>query len=118
MKIAIPTNNNVVDGHFGHCAYYTIFTVDENKQITTTEMLKSPAGCGCKSNIAETLSQIGVKVLLAGNMGQGAVNVINAQGIDVVRGCEGDVSSVAKEWLAGNITDNATVCSDHTGCNH
>ena len=38
MKIAVPTRENVVDDHFGHCAYYTLFTVDDDKNITDTEM--------------------------------------------------------------------------------
>ena len=29
MKVAIPTRNNVVDDHFGHCEYYTIFTISD-----------------------------------------------------------------------------------------
>jgi len=32
MKIAVPTTqNNLVDAHFGHCEFYTIFTIDNNK---------------------------------------------------------------------------------------
>ena len=42
MKIAVPTRENVVDDHFGHCAYYTLFTVDDDKNITDTETLPSP----------------------------------------------------------------------------
>ena len=52
MKIAVPTRENVVDDHFGHCAYYTLFTVDDDKNITKIEPHPSPQGCGCKSNIA------------------------------------------------------------------
>ena len=67
MKIAIPTRANAVDDHFGHCEYYTIFTINDNKEIVAQETLEAPAGCGCKSNIAQTLSEMGVKVMLAGN---------------------------------------------------
>ena len=31
MKIAVPTRDNMVDNHFGHCAYYTIYTIEDNK---------------------------------------------------------------------------------------
>jgi len=31
MKIAIPTRNNEVDDHFGHCDYYTIYDIDKKK---------------------------------------------------------------------------------------
>ena len=103
MKIALPTRQNIIDSHFGHCEYYTIFTVDNNtKKIVNEETLASPAGCGCKSNIATTLSEIGVEIMLAGNMGEGAVRVLNNSGIEVLRGCSGDVKTVALNWLEGS----------------
>ena len=69
----------MVDDHFGHCDHYTIYTI-EDKTITATQTLPSPQGCGCKSNIASTLHDMGVEVMLAGNMGQGALNKLSAAG--------------------------------------
>jgi len=114
MKIALPSRQNLIDNHFGHCEYYTIFNIDENrKEILSQETLASPTGCGCKSNIAQTLSEIGVKVMLAGNMGDGAVNVLNNAGIEVVRGCSGDVKEVALKWLEGSVVDSGDSCHEH-----
>ncbi|NRT87083.1 putative Fe-Mo cluster-binding NifX family protein [Clostridium beijerinckii] len=114
MKIALPSRNNNIDDHFGHCEYYTIFTVDtQSKKIIDSETLESPAGCGCKSNIASTLSDMGVKVLLAGNMGEGAVRVLNNAGIEVLRGCSGDVKAVAEKWLEGSLIDSGDSCHNH-----
>ena len=64
MKIAIPTRNGHVDDHFGHCAEYTIVDISDNK-IVSQQTLPSPQGCGCKSNIASTLQQMGVTMMLA-----------------------------------------------------
>lgn len=114
MKIALPSRQNQIDNHFGHCEYYTIFTVDKDKkEIISQETLPSPAGCGCKSNIAQILSNIGVSVMLAGNMGQGAVNVLKNSGIEVIRGCSGDVKTVADNWIQGNIADSGDSCHEH-----
>lgn len=120
MKIALPTNNSNIDNHFGHCEYFTVYTLNDSKEITSEEIVKSPVGCGCKSNIASTLSELGVKVMIAGNMGQGAVQVLNNSGIDVVRGCSGDVKEAANKWLRGEINDSGKGCSshDHGDCNH
>ncbi|MEE0882166.1 MAG: NifB/NifX family molybdenum-iron cluster-binding protein [Bacteroidales bacterium] len=71
MKIAVPTRENLVDDHFGHCAYYTIFEI-ENNEITNRSTLPAPAGCGCKSGVAAILQAEGVSLMLAGNMGEGA----------------------------------------------
>ncbi len=117
MKIALPSRQNQVDAHFGHCEYFTVFTVNENREIMSEETVPSPANCGCKSSIAQTLAQMGVKMMLAGNMGQGAVNVLNGCGIEVLRGCAGDVKKVAEGWLAGTLKDSGIACDLHEhGC--
>jgi len=117
MKIALPACRNQVDEHFGHCEYFTVFTINDDHTIMSEETVSSPAGCGCKSNIAETLSQMGVKMMLAGNIGQGAVNVLDGHGIQVLRGCKGDVKRVAEQWLSGNLKDSGIACELHEhGC--
>ena len=80
MKIALPTRDGRIDDHFGHCDHYTIVTVEGGKVIATEDM-PSPEGCGCKSDIAPQMARIGVRMMLAGNMGNGALNVLNSNGI-------------------------------------
>ncbi len=113
MKIALPTKDNMIDSHFGHCDHFTVFTLNENREIISEEKVESPVGCGCKSNIAGTLAQLGVKVMLAGNMGDGAVNVLGSSGIKVVRGCSGNVRDVATGWITGQILDSGVGCHAH-----
>jgi len=123
-KVAVPTKGNVVDDHFGHCAGYTVFTIDESSKIEKTEIIPSPQGCGCKSNIASVLKEQGVTVMLAGNMGNGALNVLQNNGIDVYRGCTGDVRQLAEDFLQGKIGDSGEGCKSHEQhgadhqCNH
>lgn len=122
MKIALPTRGTNIDDHFGHCERYTIFTVNENRDIVNTETVPSPQGCGCKSNIAAELQAQGVTVMLAGNMGAGALGVLTRHGIEVVRGCSGEVKSIAEAWLKGTLADSGVGCShthdDGHVCNH
>jgi len=124
MKIAVPTRGNEVDDHFGHCESYTVFSIDENKNIISSEILPSPQGCGCKSNIAAVLKEKGVGVMIAGNMGNGALNVLKSQGIEVYRGCSGDVRQVAETFLQGKLNDSGEGCHHHEHqreehqCNH
>lgn len=113
MKVAVPTRGNNVDDHFGHCEAYTIFTVDANNKIEKTELLPSPQGCGCKSNIASVLKEMGITVMLAGNMGGGALNILNRHGIEVYRGCSGDVRKLAESYLEGKISDSGLGCAHH-----
>ncbi len=117
MKVAIPTHGNSLDDHFGHCEAFTVFTINDNREIVSDEIVPSPAGCGCKSDIAQILSKMGVRMILAGNMGEGAVNVLRSSGIDVLRGCSGDVRKVAENWLNGTLKDSGITCTQHEhGC--
>ena len=77
--IAIPTREGMVDDHFGHCTYYTVVTLDEQNQVVKQERLDSPEGCGCKSNIASVMQEMGITLMLAGNMGIGAYNKLARQ---------------------------------------
>lgn len=112
MKIALPSRDNQIDSHFGHCEYFTVLTTEGSK-ILHQEIVPSPAGCGCKSNIASVLAELGVTVMLAGNMGDGAVNVLSNFGIEVIRGCAGSVNDVALAWLTGTLADSGNSCHDH-----
>jgi len=115
-KIAIPTREGMIDDHFGHCAYYTVVAVNDNKVITT-ERLDSPEGCGCKSNIAAVMQEMGITMMLAGNMGMGAYNKLSAHNIEVIRGCHGRVEDVVNDYLKGKLKDSLESC-DHHDCDH
>jgi predicted Fe-Mo cluster-binding NifX family protein len=116
MKIALPSNGTQVDEHFGHCQCFTIFEVDDQHKIVSEDVLTPPPGCGCKSNIVPQLARMGISVMLAGNMGGGAVNILIGNGIEVVRGCSGNVREVAQAWLAGRVDDSGASCQSHGGC--
>ena len=113
MKIAAPvTLSNEIDSHFGHCSFYNVYTISD-QQITDIEKIDSPQGCGCKSNIASVLASKGVTLMLAGGIGEGAINVLNYSGIDVIRGCDGNATEVVKLYLAGSVQDSGSSCQQH-----
>lgn len=120
MKIAVPTREGLVDEHFGHCEAFTLFTLDEARAVVAEEILTPPPGCGCKSSIVPDLVERGVTVLVAGNMGEGAVMKLQGHGIQVVRGAAGPVRKAVEAWAAGGLADSRTIClaHGHDGCGH
>ena len=119
MKIAVPiTKDNQIEGHFGHCDSYGVFTINEKKEIADFRNIQSPQGCGCKSDIASLLASDGVKVMLAAGIGGGAVNVLNNSGIEVIRGCAGDATEVVKQYLSGLVEDQGSSCYKHDEHHH
>lgn len=115
MKIAVPTKeNNRIDDHFGHCEYYKVFNISDNNEIIGEQIVESPQGCGCKSNIAFDLSELGVKIMLAGGIGEGAINKLSNHNIQVIRNCKGDVNELVSEYLNGKVIDGGTNCASHS----
>ena len=125
-KIAVPvTSSNQIDGHFGHCEFYNVYSVSDKNVITEIQTIKSEQGCGCKSNIASVLFEQGVTVMLAGGIGGGAINVLNSVGIQVIRGCSGDAHEIVELYITGKISDSGESCFQHEHhgegghvCNH
>ncbi|MDD5183947.1 MAG: NifB/NifX family molybdenum-iron cluster-binding protein [Paludibacter sp.] len=114
MKIAVPTKeNNEIDAHFGHCEFYTIYTVSDQNELISKEKMESPQGCGCKSNIAEVFENDGVKIMLAGGIGDGAINKLSMHGVSVIRNCKGNVTEIVRQYLAGNLKDGGSSCASH-----
>ncbi|MEW5774584.1 MAG: NifB/NifX family molybdenum-iron cluster-binding protein [Thermodesulfobacteriota bacterium] len=121
MKIAVPTRQGRVDEHFGHCESFTVLTLDENRAVAGEESFTPPPGCGCKSNVATTLRDMGVTLLIGGNMGEGAAVRLRSEGIAVVRGASGPVRQAVADWAAGRLADSKITCLSHghAGCgNH
>jgi len=116
MKIALPVHNGSINEHFGHAENFTIYTITPEKNIESITPVVSD-GCGCHSGIAEILAGQGVSVMLAGNIGGGAINHLHEFGIEVVRGCYGKADRVIAEYLKGTIIDNEQTCTAHeNGC--
>jgi predicted Fe-Mo cluster-binding NifX family protein len=123
MKIAVPSRvDGLVDEHFGHCKEFRVFQFDDKKAIVEGSVIPSADGCGCKSDIASVLAKAGVSHLVAGNMGEGAVRVLSAQGISVIRGASGDARAAAEAFAKGTLADSGVGCAAHSEpgheCNH
>lgn len=114
IKIAVPvTIDNNIDDHFGHCEFYSVYTISTTNEILNVKTIKSEQGCGCKSNIANTLATDGVTIMLAGGIGEGAINVLKNSGIEVVRGCSGDVNNLINRFTSGFVMDSGSSCAQH-----
>jgi predicted DNA-binding protein (UPF0251 family)/predicted Fe-Mo cluster-binding NifX family protein len=111
-KIAVPARDGLVDEHFGHCKEFLVFR-DEGGMLVQEKSVASSEGCGCKSGVAADLAREGVTVLVAGNMGEGAVRVLASHGIKVVRGASGDARSAAQACADGVLSDSGRGCAGH-----
>ena len=108
--VAVPSENPggldaPLGGHFGHCAMYTLISV-EDAQIKDVKVIPNmpheQGGCMAPVNY---LSENGVKALIAGGMGMRPLMGFNQVGIEVYFGGDNrTVGEAVNALLAGNLS--------------
>ncbi len=112
MKIAIPTANDRLSMHFGHCEKFVLIDVDESDRTITgkTEAVPPPHEPGV---LPKWLHDQQVQVIIAGGMGMRAQQLFTEYGIEVVVGAPPEhPQTVALGWLDGSLVTGSNVC-DH-----
>ncbi|MBN2645756.1 MAG: NifB/NifX family molybdenum-iron cluster-binding protein [Desulfuromonadaceae bacterium] len=112
MKIAIPTANNLLAMHFGHCEIFTLITVNpENQVILGTETVQAPPHE--PGLLPRWLAEKDVTLVIAGGMGQRAQMLFADQGIQVVVGAPAQSpEALVKSYLGGTLLSGINLC-DH-----
>jgi predicted Fe-Mo cluster-binding NifX family protein len=116
-KIAIPTNGEVLDPHFGRAAGFTVFEI-EGKEARFVELLSATGLQHQHEGLANMFKRNGVEVLVCGGVGGGMINGLNAVGLVVVSGASGNVVDVAKSYAEGNLVSTGSVCQEHDAHDH
>ena len=112
MKIAIPTANQKLCMHFGHCAEFTLITTDDETRtvVEQTTAVPPPHEPGV---LPRWLGEQDVNVVIAGGMGQHAQDLFAAQNIQILVGAPGDKpEKLVSAYLDGSLQIGANVC-DH-----
>lgn len=110
MKIAVASMNENVAGHFGHCENFNIYVVEEGK-IISKERIENPGHK--KGFLPKFLNDLGVNVIIAGGMGEGAINLFNEANIEIITGNLGNSDEIVNKYLQGELTSAGEVCNRH-----
>lgn len=109
LKIAVPASEDgTVSEHFGHCKQFAIHYVS-GKNIDKVEFLEPPTHV--PGAFPKFLGEHGANVIIASGMGSRAVDLFNAEGIDVVLGATGKVEDNVKVFLEGNLESTGSACT-------
>jgi predicted Fe-Mo cluster-binding NifX family protein len=109
-KIAIPVSEGKLAMHFGHCREFHFFTV-ENEQIGEVEVQTPPPHS--PGVIPQWVSRQQATDIIAGGMGQRAIDIFNQQGVNVFVGAPTrEPRAIVEEFLAGTLETQANMC-DH-----
>lgn len=112
MKFAIPTANDKLCLHFGHCEVFTFIEIDEEtKTIKNNEKITPPAHQ--PGILPPWVAEHGATVIIAGGMGVRAQQLFADQGIKVIVGAdESDPEKLVLAYLNGTLKTGVNAC-DH-----
>lgn len=112
MKVAVPTANEKLCMHFGHCEKFVIVDVDESKKeiVGKEEAVPPPHEPGV---LPKWLHEKGADVIIAGGMGMRAQQFFEQYGIKVVVGAPSvHPQQVVLDWVSGALVTGGNIC-DH-----
>ena len=109
-RIAIPLENGILCAHFGHCQQFAVVDAESNNIINEVLLTPPPHEQGL---LPAWLAEKGVTDVIAGGMGQRAINLFNQQNINVFVGAPAKShKELAHDLVNDNLAAGANYC-DH-----
>jgi predicted Fe-Mo cluster-binding NifX family protein len=115
MKIAVTYDNGQIYQHFGHCAQFKLYEVEDGKVVSSKIIDATGSG---HSLLAGFLMMNGVDDLICGGIGGGAQMALQEAGIQLFGGVSGDADEAVEALLAGQLMYNPCVRCDHHDHDH
>lgn len=112
MRIAIPVSGGRLAAHFGHCEVFSFFDVDTEKMtvLDRRDAAPPPHEPGV---LPVWLADQGANLILAGGMGNRAVQLLEQQGVKVSVGVPSlEPEAAVRAWLKGELEAGSNAC-DH-----
>jgi len=122
-KIAVPTLNGKLSGHFGGCEFFTVIEIEDNK-IVKESILSTPEHT--TGAYPKFLASSGVTDIIVGGIGGKAIDIFKANGISVYK-AQGiktpaehakDLTSETLETTSNSCKDEGIHSSEDHGPGH
>lgn len=119
MKIAITSTGqdleSQTDPRFGRCQYFLVGDPD-TMEFTAHENSAGMQRGGAGPMAAKAVSDLGVEVLITGDVGPNAFDALRAAGIKAYIGASGTVSQAIQSWKNGELKEIGTASvASHSG---
>ena len=114
MKICVSASSGNldanVDSRFGRCPYFVVVD-SETMEFTAVSNDSTNAAHGAGIQAAQTVANMGANVVITGNVGPNAFNVLSASGIKIVTGASGNIREAIEKYKSGQLKEvsNPTV---------
>jgi predicted Fe-Mo cluster-binding NifX family protein len=120
MIVAIVKDGEQVSSHYGQSEGFILAEVD-NGLVRSRSTIQAPAQHSC-GGLAELFIHHKVDTVIVGGIGGGAIQHLNAAGIDIVAGASGNIDEVLSSYIVGSLVPGDAVCGGEHGqsgqCHH
>ncbi len=108
MKICVTATagdlNAQVDPRFGRCQYFVFVDSDTMAfEAIPNEAITAPGGAGIQA--AQTVVNKGGNVVISGNIGPNAFQVLSTAGVKIATGAYGTVKEAVEMYKAGRLNE-------------
>lgn len=110
MKVAVASINGMISSHFGQSETFEIYEVNQN-ELSFIESKKAPEHT--HGSLPNFLVSSDIELLICGNLGVRAIQILNANGVDVLSGAEGYVDDVINQFAKGTLVSKNLTCNEH-----
>lgn len=110
MKIAVTTQGDQIFQHFGQCGTFTVFTIDGD--VIAEKKVLDATGSG-HSALADFLKSADIDIVICGGIGDGARQMLQFAGIELISGLKGSVDDSVAMYVRGELNDMGGSCSHH-----
>lgn len=111
MKIALPTQNDILFEHFGRATEFKIYTVEDFEPLTSVTVRPEDLS---HEAVAKFLKEQGVDLVICGGIGEGARSAINDEHMILFSGVTGGADDVVQRFLDGELDYGTDAnCAEH-----
>lgn len=119
MKVAVVKAGELVSPHYGQAEGFVLVEIDGGR-VQSRSMVPAPSEHSC-GGLAQLFMQHGVDTVIVGGIGGGAVQHLNAAGVNIIAGASGNIEDVLSSYVEGTLVPGDAVCGGHGqsgGCQH
>ena len=111
MRIAIPFYEGLVFQHFGHAKKFKIYEIEAHQVLM--EMIVEPEAQGHQA-VADFLQSMDVRVVICGNIGEGAMRALQQASILFYGGVTGMADDAIADLVKGKLAYDPNIkCEAH-----
>lgn len=106
--------NSNISQHFGKTPYFTFLEEKKGQIVEITFVESLGKHLGGSLTPAEIILNSDADILICGNLGSKAVNMLQQNNIQVFSGANGTIEEVFGQWKSGNLfLADETSCSEN-----